>query len=74
MQEVIVNKRQILANGDGISIANKTTNEKDLLTLMLEAAKEENGKITDEEIKVTKEQNIDCSCLHMYCNVISYIK
>ncbi|KAI7853147.1 cytochrome P450 [Circinella umbellata] len=51
MQEIIVHKRQILENSDGIYTANKSTNEKDLLTLMLEAAKEENGKITDEEIK-----------------------
>ncbi|KAI9251372.1 cytochrome P450 [Phascolomyces articulosus] len=48
MQEIIAHKREILNNNEFAT--NKKTNEKDLLTLMLEAAKEENGKLTDEEI------------------------
>ena len=54
MQEIITHKRSILENSKNMSSStvNRKTNEKDLLTLMLEAAEEEHDKITDEEIKV----------------------
>ncbi|KAI7858634.1 cytochrome P450 [Circinella umbellata] len=48
MQEIITHKREILNNNE--LATNKRTNEKDLLTLMLESAKEENDKLTDEEL------------------------
>ncbi|KAG2225674.1 hypothetical protein INT45_012146 [Circinella minor] len=53
MQEIITHKRNLLENSKNTSSStiNKKINEKDLLTLMLEAAKEENGILTDEEIK-----------------------
>ncbi|KAI9251384.1 cytochrome P450 [Phascolomyces articulosus] len=52
MQEIITHKRAVLANSNGETTVNKVTNEKDLLTLMLEAAEEESGnKMSDEEIK-----------------------
>ena len=50
IQEIISKKREILANDS--SIAEKKTSEKDLLTLMLEASQEGNGKLTDEELQV----------------------
>ncbi|KAG2225657.1 hypothetical protein INT45_012129 [Circinella minor] len=48
MQEIITHKREILNNNK--LATNKRTNEKDLLTLMLESAKEGNDKLTDEEL------------------------
>ena len=56
MQEIITNKRAILLDKNNESVANEKTNEKDLLTLMLEASQEEGGKLSDEELKVKKEQ------------------
>ncbi|KAI9265011.1 cytochrome P450 [Phascolomyces articulosus] len=49
MQEIIRRKRGILAQDH--TIAEKKTSEKDLLTLMLEASEEGNGKLTDEELQ-----------------------
>ena len=50
MQEIISKKREVLANDT--TIAKKKTSEKDLLTLMLEASHEGNGRLTDEELQV----------------------
>ncbi|KAG2222822.1 hypothetical protein INT45_011632 [Circinella minor] len=49
MEEIISKKRKVLANDT--TIAEKKTSEKDLLTLMLEASQEGNGKLTDEELQ-----------------------
>ncbi|KAI9251375.1 cytochrome P450 [Phascolomyces articulosus] len=51
IQEIITHKREVLANSDKESTPDKKINEKDLLTLMLEAGEEENNRLTDEEIK-----------------------
>ncbi|KAI9493596.1 cytochrome P450 [Zychaea mexicana] len=49
IREIIAKKRETLVNDS--SIAEKRTSEKDLLTLMLEASEEGNGKLTDEELQ-----------------------
>ncbi|KAI9251377.1 cytochrome P450 [Phascolomyces articulosus] len=50
LQQIITHKRGVLTNSNGKTNTNKATNEKDLLTLMLEAAEAEGGKLTDDEI------------------------
>ncbi|KAI8140114.1 cytochrome P450 [Fennellomyces sp. T-0311] len=49
MQEIIAEKRKTLTSDT--SMGSKSRNEKDLLTLMLEASEEGNGVLTDEELQ-----------------------
>ena len=66
MQEIITNKRAIILDNNNESVANKKTNEKDLLTLMLEASQEEGGTLSDKELKVNKKKVHNVTFQYLY--------
>ncbi|KAI9264946.1 cytochrome P450 [Phascolomyces articulosus] len=51
IQEIIKKKRETLANEELSGATTKKQNDRDLLTLMLEASAEGNGTLTDEELQ-----------------------
>lgn len=67
LDEIIIHKRQVLADG---STAEKD-NEKDLLTLMIESENKGEGALTNEELKVTREKRSHFAFVYSWHLLIS---